>query len=119
MDKFYNKISQHLLTKLKEIYPNGYDVGVIVSVPVNSVAITHALIAGNYKDYWAPYGGYDVKGEERRKGVSWGRYVSLENIIPVRLYNEVKVFELHYSDKHEIVKRTMVLFNEYLLSVLI
>ena len=116
MDKFYNKISQHLLTKLKEIYPNGYDVGVIVSVPVDSVTITHALIDGNYKDYWAPYGGYDVKG---KKGVSWGRYVSLENIIPVRLYNEVKVFELHYSDKHEIVKRTMVLFNEYLLSVLI
>ena len=115
MDKFYNKISQHLLTKLKEIYPNGYDVGVIVSVPVDSVAITYALIDGNYKDYWAPYGGYDVK----LRGESWGRYVSLENIIPVRLYNEVKVFELHYSDKHEIVKRTMVLFNEYLLSVLI
>ena len=117
MDKFYNKISQHLLTKLKEIYPNGYDVGVIVSVPVDSIAITHALIDGNYKDYWAPYGGYDVKG--KGFGGRWGRYVSLENIIPVRLYNEVKVFELHYSDKHEIVKRTMVLFNEYLLSVLI
>ena len=117
MDKFYNKISQHLLTKLKEIYPNGYDVGVIVSVPVDSVAITHALIDGNYKDYWAPYGGYNVKGYRNLR--RWGRYVSLENIIPVRLYNEVKVFELHYSDKHEIVKRTMVLFNEYLLSVLI
>ena len=79
MDKFYNKISQHLLTKLKEIYPNGYDVGVIVSVPVNSVAITHglthALIDGNYKDYWAPYGVYldvlciDKKGY--REQITW------------------------------------------------
>ena len=117
MDKFYNKISQHLLTKLKEIYPNGYDVGELVSVPVASVAITHALIDGNYKDYYGPYGGYDIKG--KRRGERWGRYVSLENIIPVRLYNEVKVFELHYSDKPKIVTRTMVLFNEYLLSVLI
>jgi len=116
MDKKYDRIPNYLFERLKNLYPNGYDDGVRVSVPLNTNARTVASIDGKYKDYWDPKGGYDVKGTNMFD--PWGRYVSMNNIIPEKLYDEVKVFELEYSDRHKIIIRTMELFNDYLLSVL-
>ncbi len=111
-DKFYNNMAQHLFSKLKRTYPNGYDDGVKVTVPLNSVAVVSALIDSKYKGYWGPKGGYNVRGDNWAD--PWGRYVSMDNIIPHKLYDDVKSFELGYYDRGEVIKRTMEIYNDYL-----
>ena len=104
MEKFYDNIAEKVVSKLKKQFPNGYNKGDEVLVPLNSVAYTEALI-----DSHEYSGGYKVRGTNSFD--PWGRWVRTTSIRPSVMYDFIEEFLIEdYRDRDEITERVLKLF---------
>ena len=112
-DKFIDRVSLRISSQLKKIYPNGYNIGDEVYIPINSVAYEIARVMSDY----CGYNGYKCGGQYDAFRY-WSRWVSVDQIRPKKLYDILE--EYHIEDiliKKSIIEKTLEYYYEDLLSV--
>ena len=108
MNNFHNKVAKQVVSKLRGMYPNGYNQGDEVLVPLNSVAYCRALIK-NSNDHSGR--GYNVVGPDSWD--PWERWVRLEHIKPTNMFDLIEMYCIEdYREIVHIEKRVMELLYE-------